>query len=86
MKHKFFSPVLTKQSSSDLIFDILNHTILSLFTLSILYPLYFIIIASFSDPVAINNGKVFLLPVGFNTLGYQRIFEKGVRTKSWTFL
>mgnify|MGYP007131777111 CR=1 FL=1 len=70
MKHKFFSPVLTKQSSSDLIFDILNHTILSLFMLLILYLLYFIIIVSFFDSVAINNGKVFFLPVSFNILWY----------------
>ena len=68
------------QTAGDILFDIFNYLILILFTLSILYPLYFIIIASFSDPVAINNGKVLFKPMGFNTLGYQRIFEN---TKIW---
>ena len=46
-----------------------------------LYPLYFIVIASVSDPVAINNGQVRLLPMGFNLDGYRKILEDG---KIWT--
>jgi len=80
MKQTSILAALKRQSGSDRAFDIINHLILSLFTLSILYPMYFIVIASFSDPVAINNGQVFLFPVGFNTLGYQRIFEN---SKIW---
>ncbi len=68
------------QSMADRLFDIFNYTALGLVALMVLYPLYFIVIASFSDPVAINNGKVSFWPVGFNTLGYQRIFEN---TKIW---
>lgn len=63
------------QGFSDKMFDIVNYGLLGLIALCVLYPLYFIIIASFSDPVAINNGQVAFWPVGFNTTGYQKIFE-----------
>jgi len=39
-----------------------------------LYPLYFIFIASVSNPVEVANGNVWLLPKGITTLGYERIF------------
>lgn len=68
------------QSFADRAFDVVNYGLLALVAICVLYPLYFIIIASFSDPVAINNGQVSFWPVGFNTLGYQRIFEN---TKIW---
>ena len=41
----------------------------------ILYPLYFIIIASVSDPISVSGGKVWLFPVDFTLEGYQRIME-----------
>lgn len=68
------------QTPADRLFDIFNYVILILVTVSILSPLYFIVIASVSDPVAINNGQVLLRPVGFNTIGFQKIFED---TKIW---
>lgn len=63
------------QGFGDKMFDIVNYGLLGLIALCVLYPLYFIIIASFSDPVAINNGRVGFWPVGFNTTGYEKIFE-----------
>lgn len=64
-----------KANTPDRIFDILNYALLGIIALCVIYPMYFIVIASFSDPVAINNGKIGFWPVGFNTIGYQRIFE-----------
>ena len=58
-----------------------NYLVLGLLGLMVLYPLYFIVIASVSDPVAINNGQVRLLPMGFNLDGYRKILEDG---KIWT--
>lgn len=63
------------KSKSDLLFDLFNYALLGIITILVLYPLYFIIIASFSDPDYINTGQVVLFPKGFNTLGYQKIFE-----------
>lgn len=64
---------------ADVLFDTFNIIILIAVALLVLYPLYFIIIASVSEPTAINTGKVILYPVGFNTTGYSRIFaEKSI--------
>lgn len=70
-----------KRSTSDLLFDLFNYFVLALAALLVLYPLYFIAIASFSDPDAINAGHVILKPIGLNTLGYSRIFADA---KIWT--
>jgi putative aldouronate transport system permease protein len=40
---------------------------------AILYPLWFILVASVSDPDAVNAGEVWLLPRGFTTDGYGRL-------------
>lgn len=71
---------LKKRSKSDLLFDIFNYILLTCAALVVLYPMYFIIIASFSDPDYINTGRVVFWPKGFNILGYQKIFEN---TKIW---
>ena len=39
------------------------------------YPLYFVLIASVSDPVAIYAGRVWLWPRGLTLAGYERIFN-----------
>jgi len=41
----------------------------------IIYPLYFIVIASVSDPSEIYDGNVWLWPAGFTLEGYERIFS-----------
>ena len=38
------------------------------------YPLYFVLIASVSDPAAIYAGNVWLWPRGLTFAGYERIF------------
>ena len=61
-------------NKADLMFDIANYFFLSLILLAAVYPLYFIVIASISNPDAINSGRVFLLPKELTIAGYQRIF------------
>ena len=60
-------------SPADRIFDILNYVFLTLCLLIVAYPLYFIVIASVSDPTAVYAGKVILWPARFTLEGYQRI-------------
>lgn len=62
-------------SKTDRIYYIVIDTFLILMLLAILYPLYFIVIASISDTDAIFNGEVFLYPIGFNLKGYAALFE-----------
>lgn len=66
--------VMTR-SREDKIFDFFNYLILTLFLLVVLYPLYFIVIASFSDPNQVNAGKVWLIPKDITLEGYERIFN-----------
>lgn len=60
--------------SGEKIFEIVNIFVLSLLLVIVLYPLYFIVIASFSDPSAVNTGNVWLFPKGASLEGYRRIF------------
>lgn len=63
-----------RKSKSDRWFDFTNYILLIGFTLMIIYPLYFIIIASFSDPNRIYAGDIWLWPQDITFEGYQRIF------------
>lgn len=64
-----------RASRGDRVFDILNYIILTVCLLIVAYPLYFIVIASISDPIDVYAGKVFLWPVKFTTEGYERILS-----------
>ncbi|MEN8077600.1 carbohydrate ABC transporter permease [Clostridioides difficile] len=75
MKLKLFSKEFSKQSKADKAFDIINYAGLVLILLLVIYPLYFIVIASISDPSAVARGEVWLIPKGFNLDGYQAIFK-----------
>ena len=66
-----------KDSVGDKVFYILNAILLGLVALIVLYPLYFIIIASISDPDAVLGGKVVLYPVDVTFSGFAKIMERG---------
>ena len=76
---KHISP-MERDSRGDKIFRFINFCFLGLLALIVLYPVYFIIIASFSDPDAVLAGEVVLWPVGINFDGYIKIME---RTDVW---
>lgn len=69
------SPI-ARTSRGDRVFYVINALILGILALIVLYPLYFIIIASISDPDAVLAGKVILYPVGLTTTGFQKIMER----------
>jgi len=56
-------------------FDIINYVLLTFIMLLVLYPLYFVLVASFSDPNYIYSGEIWLFPKGFTLDGYARIFN-----------
>ena len=66
-----------KDTKGDKIFFAINAFILGLLALIILYPLYFIVIASFSDPDAVLGGQVVLAPVNITFEGYEKVFQRG---------
>ena len=52
--------------------------------IAIVYPLYFVLIASFSDPASIANGEVWLFPTKFDFRGYHELFkQKQIWTSYW---
>ncbi|MFD0618321.1 carbohydrate ABC transporter permease [Paenibacillus sp. GCM10027629] len=54
-----------------------NYTMLGIFSLAALYPLWYVIVSSFSSSRAITAGEVSLWPVEFNTRAYLRLFDDG---------
>lgn len=65
-----------RKISGDTVFRIINGILLGIMALIVLYPLYFIIIASFSSPEAVLAGKVVLFPVDINFDGYLKILAR----------
>ena len=70
-----------KTTTGDKVFYAINGLVLALLALIVLYPLYFIVIASISDPDAVLAGDVILYPVQITFSGFQKILE---RTDVWT--
>lgn len=64
-----------KTGRSDLIFYILTGILITGFFLLVLYPIIFVIAASFSSGDAVSAGKVFLWPVDFCLDGYRTVFN-----------
>lgn len=69
-----------KTSWDDKLFSAISYTLLTLVFFVAAYPIYFIIIASVSDPVAVGSGQVIFAPVNLNFEGYKAIFED---TRIW---
>ena len=65
-----------RRQRKDVVFDVVLYTIFALLLIVILYPLWFIIIASFSDPSAVAGGHVWLWPVGFTMEGSQELLRQ----------
>lgn len=63
-----------KQTIGDKLFDAVNITVLVLLLIAVLYPLFFVIIASFSQPEAVLNGEVWFWPKAFTLEGYRKVF------------
>ena len=56
-------------------FDTAVNVVAALILALVLYPLIFVVSASFSDPVKVIEGKVWLLPQGFTLEPYKLVFE-----------
>ncbi|HEM2793703.1 TPA: carbohydrate ABC transporter permease [Streptococcus suis] len=65
-----------RKSTSERVFDIFVYGIAILLILVILYPLWFVIIASFSNPSDVANGNVWLFPTEWRLDGYKKLFEQ----------
>jgi putative aldouronate transport system permease protein len=67
--------MLQQRRFFDLGFNVLLYGSIAVSMALIIYPLYFIVIASISNPFMVANGEVFFLPKDITFGGFQRIFQ-----------
>ena len=64
-----------KNSYSDKIFDGVNVAVMIFLLLIFVWPLWFVVIASVSNPNEVWNGNVILLPKGFTLMAYEELMK-----------
>ena len=69
-------PSTIRRTGADKVFDTVNVIIMALLLLVTIYPLYFVLIASISDPFEVVQGNVFLYPKGFSLDAYKNVFDE----------
>lgn len=65
-----------KGSKTDYLYYIICWFVLILLAIIVIYPLYYIVIASVSDPDAVMTGDVWLYPVKFTFNGFVQLFQR----------
>ena len=68
---------MRKLLSKNGIFVCVVNVLIFAFLLVELYPVIYVISCSFSNPDAVNAGKVLLYPINFTLEGYKRVFAYG---------
>ncbi len=69
-------PMVESRSWGDRCFSAINYAILVILTILTLYPCWYVVMASFSDPVQLYNGsKLLLWPRGFSMEAYGLIID-----------
>jgi len=56
-------------------FDVAVILVMVIFLILILYPLWYVIVASFSNPIRISQATVLFVPLDFNLASYERVFK-----------
>ena len=69
------TPWITMKNRCNRLFATFCAILLTLFVISILYPLYFVVIASVSSPMYVNSGEFLLYPRGLTLAGYEQVFR-----------
>ena len=65
---------MIKPTMQDRVLQTVLYGVLSIALIVVIYPLFFVIIASISDPVRVNTGEVWIVPLGLTLDGYGEIF------------
>ncbi|MCL2058081.1 MAG: carbohydrate ABC transporter permease [Oscillospiraceae bacterium] len=68
------APGLFERKWGTNIFDWANNIFMFVLAIAILYPLYFVLVASFTDPTVVSTGKLLLYPETLYLGGYRRVF------------
>ena len=65
---------MIKPTMQDRVLQTVLYGVLSIALVVVIYPLFFVVIASISDPVRVNTGEVWIVPLGLTLDGYREIF------------
>ena len=63
-----------KDTRADKVLKFIFYVVLAILAIVCLYPIYFVVIASVSDPSQVLAGNVILLPKGWNLSGFEKVF------------
>lgn len=63
------------ECSTDRAFRVIMVLFVAILMVIFIYPIYFVLVASFSDPLVISTGALLLWPKGFTLAGYQNIMQ-----------
>lgn len=66
---------LNRRSKGDFVFDLVNTILVIVVILICAYPLYYTLIASFSDPTEVISGRVVLVPLKPTWASYQSVLN-----------
>jgi multiple sugar transport system permease protein/putative aldouronate transport system permease protein len=64
-----------RYSAEDRVYYVIVYAVLGVFLTLIVYPLIYVLSASFSSATAVTSGRVFLWPVDPGLAGYQAVFK-----------
>ena len=70
------------ETRGDKRFNITLLVVLGAFSVSVLYPLIYVMSASLSETSAVTSGEVWLFPIGFSTNAYTAVFESPLLFRS----
>jgi len=70
--------MIVKRTPSEKIFNIINIIFMFLLVIVTLYPLWYVLIASFSNPLSVAQGAVVLLPDNVELDAYRNVFGQTV--------
>ena len=77
------APRTVKETGADRAFNVFNYLILLFFLLIVLYPLVYVVSASFSSARAVISGQVWLWPVDVTLDGYEAILRHNLLMRSF---
>ena len=66
---------MDRMSRGDITFEVVNCIILGIVACIMLFPLIYVLSASFSDPMSVTSGKMILWPVDVTLENYKEVFK-----------
>ena len=65
----------TRRSRGDFVFDTVNVVLCCVIFTIVVYPLVYVLSASFSNPLAVLQGRMRLWPIDFRLWAYRDVFK-----------